>query len=598
VDEDLVSAMDRAELTRRLAEQGVPGAQDLLKEAEARGGRLGQRLASLRERLRRQVTRQTHRLLEEYRRKGEALDAAFVKRRASLESELARLRASQDRAASFDPRDLLVDASLLEAVQRALILPDEALKAASREPRKGWWARLVAALRRFVEALLRLLRRTPRQSPPTREAPGRPLPLGRLATLGRTLTPQSAESLVESLTPAQREALARSARQGLAERGQDLKAEMDRLEEERRRALQRTREEAELAGQQARAREDPLVKERVEARLKEELRERGLVRERSGALAVTYALVERFARLVLEEESRALPEGLRASLQGAASTGQYEKGRLRQSDEVARLDLVGSLVESRLHGSRHLNEETSYVYREIRAESLHAVLLLDTSGSMSEGGKLAAAKKAFLALYMAVRRRYPDATIDVATFDNEVRVRDLLSLWEASPGAFTNTGEALKAARDLLAGSRASRKELYLITDGLPEAYTDRNGVVHSGNLKLAQASALEHARELRRVGPLVSTIVLLKSSDPSYEKAARELAQGLGGSVVITDPRRLAFELLIRFVGGRVEEKAPRAAEGPWPAPGTRGADIPAGADTARARRARRRARAAQEAA
>ncbi|EQD54121.1 hypothetical protein B1B_09829, partial [mine drainage metagenome] len=251
-----------------------------------------------------------------------------------------------------------------------------------------------------------------------------------------------------------------------------------------------------------------------------------------------------------------------------------------------------------LRGSRHLNEETSYVYREIRAESLHAVLLLDTSGSMSEGGKLAAAKKAFLALYMAVRRRYPDATIDVATFDNEVRVRDLVSLWEAPPGAFTNTGEALRVARDLLAGSRASRKELYLITDGLPEAYTDPEGAIHSGNLKLAQASALEHARELRRVGPLVSTLVLLKSSDPSYEKAARELAQGLGGSVVITDPNRLAFELLIRFVGGRMEEKAPRGSSEPGAPPSPRDANGPSGADTARARRARRRARAAQEAA
>ena len=588
--------MDRAELTRRLAEQGVPGAEDLLKEAEARGGRLGQRLASLRERLRRQVTRQTHRLLEEYRRKGEALDAAFVKRRASLESELARLRASQDRAGAFDPRDLLVDASLLEAVQRALLLPDDALREASREPRAGWWARFLAALRRFFAALRRLFGRAPAPSPSPRKTPGRPLPLGRLATLGRSLTPESAESLVESLTPAQREALARSARRGLAERGQDLRAERDRVEEERRRALQQVRQEAELAGAQARAREDQQVKERVESRLKEELRERGLVRERSGSLAVTYGLVERFARLVLEEESRSLPEGLRTSLQGAASTGLYEKGRLRQSDEVARLDLIGSLVESRLRGSRHLNEETSYVYREIRAESLHAVLLLDTSGSMSEGGKLAAAKKAFLALYMAVRRRYPDATIDVATFDNQVRVRDLVSLWEAPPGAFTNTGEALKVAHDLLAGSRASRKELYLITDGLPEAYTDPKGAVHSGNLTLAQASALERARELRRVGPLVSTLVLLKSSDPSYEKAARELAQALGGSVVVTDPRRLAFELLIRFVGGRVEEKAPRGNE-PSPSSAPRETGPPSGADTARARRARRRARATQEA-
>ena len=41
-------------------------------------------------------------------------------------------------------------------------------------------------------------------------------------------------------------------------------------------------------------------------------------------MAVTYALVEKFARLGLEEEAKALPEGLRLSVKGAAATGLYE----------------------------------------------------------------------------------------------------------------------------------------------------------------------------------------------------------------------------------------------------------------------------------
>ena len=157
-------------------------------------------------------------------------------------------------------------------------------------------------------------------------------------------------------------------------------------------------------------------------------------------MTVTYSLVERFARLLLEEEEGALSEGLRLSLRGAASTGLYERGRLKETIELSRLDLPGSILQSYLRGSKHLLEDEAYVYREIRSESLHAILLLDVSGSMAENDKITAAKKALLSLYMAIHRRYPDSIIDIAAFDNNVRTMDLVELWEAKPGSFTNTG--------------------------------------------------------------------------------------------------------------------------------------------------------------
>jgi Mg-chelatase subunit ChlD len=591
IDEELTTVLPSRELVRRLAESGVAGAQELLREEEKRGGRLAERLASLRERLRRQITRQTHRALDEYRSRELALDARFVQRRTTLAGELSDLDRARARARALDPRDLRLDSALFGAVRQALLLPDEAFRAASEPERRSIWARIVAFFRALLARLARLFRRGSKVPAPAATGPkGRTLTLGRISELGRVLTPDSAEALVGSLSEAQRAALARSAERSLERTRTETDAAMKQLASEQRRAQEDLRTEAQMARERAERRMDEEVRQGVEARLRSELAERGLVRERGGQLAVTYGLVERFARLVLEDESKSLPEDLRMSLQGAASTGLYEKGRLRQSDEIARLDLVSSLVESRLKGSRHLDEQSSYVYREVRAESLHAVLLLDTSGSMSEGGKLAAAKKAFLALYMAIHRRYPDATIDVATYDNEVRVRDLVSLWEAPPGAFTNTGEALHVAHSLLAGSRASRKELYLLTDGLPEAYSTEDGRVLSGQLDRAQAYALSRARELRRVSPLASTIVLLRSNDPAYEEAARELARALGGSLVLTDPARLAFELLVRFVGGRVEERTPREAAS-LRAPRATTPTGPQPIDNARARRKARRA-------
>jgi len=246
------------------------------------------------------------------------------------------------------------------------------------------------------------------------------------------------------------------------------------------------------------------------------------------------------------------------------------------------LDLVGSLLAARFTGSRHIDESTSYVYREVTSERVHVVLAFDRSGSMSESGKLEAAKKALLALYVAVRRRYPDATVDILAFDNDVQVLDLVELWECKAGAFTNTAEVLRATHLLLRASRASRRELYLITDGLPEAYTDPEGRVHSGQLDLAMERALERARELHTVFPLRTTMILLRSEHPEYEVAARTLARTLGGELVVTEPANLGVELLVRWAhGAETERRLTPAPPPPTPAPA---------AGRARRRRADRR--------
>src|SRR5260370_21248012 len=105
-------------------------------------------------------------------------------------------------------------------------------------------------------------------------------------------------------------------------------------------------------------------------------------------------------------------------------------------------------------------------------------------------------------------------------FENEVRVLDLLELWETQPGAFTNTADALHTAHLLMRPSKATRKEVYLITDGLPETYTDVDGRVRSGNLDAAMDRALVRAVDLSTVPPVQFSMILLKSQHPDYEIA------------------------------------------------------------------------------
>ena len=512
----------------------------------------------MRAQLRRQLSRQAGRLLGEYDRRAQALETVRVQDEALLREEMARLEERLRAARDIDLSRWL-DAGLLGDVQAALLVPDASWNRAP--PRPTLLQRIRAFFARIAAFFRRLFGRG--QPPAPSASKGRRLNLATLSGAGRTLDSGVIGEAIRSLDSHEQQELGERVRGRISQREEDLRRE---AEAKRREAeAQRRRLEAERAEAKARADQqtDRTVRELEEQRLKAELKERGLVAEREGGLAVTYGLVQRFARLVLEDETRHLPGEARRSLKGSGSTGVYEKARLRQADEVAHLDISSSIIAARLTGSRHIDEASSFVYREVLSERVHVVLALDKSGSMEEHGKLLAAKKAFLALYTAVRQRYPDATIDVLAFDNEVHVLDLLELWECPPGSFTNTGEAIHLAHLLLRPSRATRKEFFLITDGLPESYTDLEGQVRSGNLDAAMEYTLARAEELRTIGAFRFSMVLLKSDHPEYEKAARLITRQLQGELVVTDPTRLGFELLVRWAGGTETAQRPLSEPG-----------------------------------
>ncbi len=564
-------------MIRALAEEGIDGARRLVREAAGRDPTLADRLARLRERLRRQAARRVTRIGEEYDRRAAELDRVSHRSDEEVARRIAELEGRLKAARAIDWSRLPAD--LFDDVGSALLLPSASWNRPPPPP--GILARIRAAFARFV-AWLRRLFGGKSTAPPVRAE--RTVPIAVATPGGRSLGASELGDALARLSGPQRDEL----RESVADSLRSRERELERAAEEKRRAAEAQRraleEERKEAARRAEADTESRVRAGEERRVERELKERGFVAERAGELVVTYGLVERFARLLLEEESHKLPGDVRLSLRGGGSTGVYEKARLRRPEEVARLDLPSSLLAARLAGQRHIDEGTSYVYREVTSERVHVVLAFDRSGSMSEGGKLDAAKKALLALYVAIRKRYPDATIDVFAFDNEVQVLDLVELWECRAGAFTNTSEALRAAHLLLRSSRASRRELYLITDGLPEAYTGEDGRVRSGQLDVAMERTLDRARELATVTALRSTVILLKSDHPEYEVAARSIARTLSGEMVVTDPTRLGVELLVRWARGTETE---RRVATPAPTPPT---PLPSRAPGARRRRADRR--------
>jgi Mg-chelatase subunit ChlD len=504
--------------------------------------------------LKRQASRRVQKIVGEYDRRVGELEIVRRQTEAELALELANAEERRRRAKGLDWSK--IDDGFVDDVRSALLLPDASWMQTERssflDRLKALFARLIAFFRRLFG----------RSSPKLVRGKGeRSVVFARLGAGGRSIGSSELGDAIARLTPKEREELSERVDKTLSARERDLRREAEAKRkdaEQQRRSLETERDEArQRAEEEAKNR----VRDAESRRVERELKERGFVAEKDGTLAVTYGLVERFARLVLEEETRELPADVRLSLAGGASTGMYEKARLRQAEEIAHLDLPSSILAARQAGLRHIDESTSFVYREVTSERVHVVLAFDRSGSMAEGEKLPAAKKALLALYVAVRKRHPDATIDVVAFDNRVDLLDLVELWECKPGAFTNTAEALRTAFLLLRASRASRREVYLVTDGLPEAYTDSDGAVRSGNLPAAMEAALARARELATVRPLKFSLVLIRSEHPEYEAAAREIARTLEGTLVVTDPNRLGVELLVRWIGRTETVRQPAAS-------------------------------------
>ena len=127
-----------------------------------------------------------------------------------------------------------------------------------------------------------------------------------------------------------------------------------------------------------------------------------------------------------------------------------------------------------------------------------------------------------------------------------------MEVWSSEPNGFTNTGEALKVAGELLRDSKTSKKNIYLITDGLPEAYT-ANGREYAGDFEKSMEYALTYAEELKKIPTLKFTIILLEVKDEKFIDAAKKISKVLNGNIILTNPKKLASELLIQYSKTRI---------------------------------------------
>ena len=578
-----LSPEDRRELVRRIAEHGPDAIDAFIREREAQDSSIARKVQRLRDELMRRAEELRRRLADEFSSKREQADAEFKLRLAQLRDEEAALRGEMDRLQGDELR-------LVEAEMRADPVLGIALShdVAARAP---WWRRALAALGRILRwllfPLLWLLRKV---TPPARRqdravlaVPGildkaGGLYLGdatfRKAVKGRLRAAPTSERVrrawerllgredYESLArKAMAEMMAEDAERAKGKAQQRQRALEESLagvaERERETEQDRERRQRQLEAERdrdAKALEDALrnaPEREVKEAIVDELKAAGLLREATTGLAPTLQFMDRFAALLYEDESRAM--GGRGSTQAgdyAEGEGHYLRGPMRMAIEASRMDILASRLRARSRHPhvKHMVDDDVVVHREERASTLHVVLVVDRSGSMEENGRMEAAKRAALALNHAVRQANPRNRVDVLLMDTSVRSVTLREVWDAEPRGFTNHGAALRLARELARRRKSQRLLVYMVTDGLPEAYT-KEGEDVAGHPDKAMAYAKEQARLLRRERALSGFVMLLlEPKDERYVKAAKELARECGGRVQDVDPQELARTLLKQF--------------------------------------------------
>jgi Mg-chelatase subunit ChlD len=342
----------------------------------------------------------------------------------------------------------------------------------------------------------------------------------------------------------------KSKRETLSKRAKDLKMREKQVkdqakEEEEQLKARQEREEEEIKKQL-----ESKPKDRVKTKVTEKLESSGFIRHDKDEMQITTQLIDRFADIVFTAEIQNLPMAYHAIYGASDVEGVYERGKLRMVDEISRMDIVESLLAARIHHphDRHLYEDDIITYRDLRGANNHVVLMFDKSGSMDENKRIVAAKKAVLALYKAVKERNPRNVVDLVAFDTEVKVMDLLGVWKSEPKGFTNTGEAIKTAKVLLSESQADRKLVYLITDGLPEAYTE-DKKVFAGDTEKSLTYAVNQAKDLSYISDVHLTMILLEPKEKLYVNAANRIVSASNGKTVVVEPSELAAEMIMDFV-------------------------------------------------
>jgi uncharacterized protein with von Willebrand factor type A (vWA) domain len=178
--------------------------------------------------------------------------------------------------------------------------------------------------------------------------------------------------------------------------------------------------------------------------------------------------------------------------------------------------------------------------------------------SMVREGRFAAAKKVAIALDHLIKTRFRRDRFHVigfATLARELKGNQLVNARGAFGGdIFTNIQDALKLAAKLLARTGARNKQIIIVTDGQPTAYTAA-GELHVewpvfGTSPNAMRETLKEVRRATKSGIIINTFML--DASPELMRFVDMMTRMNRGRAFYTTPDKLGQYLLVDFVRHR----------------------------------------------
>jgi Ca-activated chloride channel family protein len=229
----------------------------------------------------------------------------------------------------------------------------------------------------------------------------------------------------------------------------------------------------------------------------------------------------------------------------------------RFGDEVANLDPLRSFHNAmrRTQGELALAEEDLEVRETEHLTACATVVAIDISHSMVLYGedRITPAKTVALALTELITTRYPKDSLDVLLFGDRAEPVPLSKIPYVEAGPYhTNTRDALRLARNLLARRKQPNRQIFLITDGKPSAIT-KGGQIYKNpyglDLEIVNAT-LEEADQCRRQRVIITTFML--ATDPLLTEFVERMTQINRGRAYFASPDQLGEFVLADYLRNR----------------------------------------------
>lgn len=241
----------------------------------------------------------------------------------------------------------------------------------------------------------------------------------------------------------------------------------------------------------------------------------------------------------------------------------YEERKKWEFGDNINIDIFSSLknaiMQGRFDKEGRINIEPDdfEVYRNRHFSRVSSALLIDTSWSMSWGGKFECAKKVAIALHSLISSYFPSDKLYIIGFFTvavEIKPHELPSVELNMNDPFTNMQDAIRLSRKLLKKSPSEEKQIIMITDGQPTAYCVGSRVFVEWPIMGCSPNAMrETIKEVEEATKEnIKINIFMIEDNPQVQKFVEEVVRINKGRAFFTTPENLGKYVLLDFVSRR----------------------------------------------